>query len=338
MAKLGAGVIGLGMGAGHISAYENNPNVEVKAVCDTRLELAKQVARDHHIDLATADYRELVGREDIDIISVATPDHLHREHTVAALEAGKHVLCEKPMALTLEDCEAMIEAANANHRQLMVGQVCRFAPGFRLAKKLVERGEIGELFFVESEYAHNYEKIPGVGGWRADPKIKREPVIGGGCHAVDLLRWIAGECLEVSAYSNHKGLSRWPVDDCTIAAMKFENNVIGKVFVSIGCHRPYTMRSVFYGTKGTIICDNTTPSVKLYTVDIAEATDFITIPVSIASHDVSAEVEELVDALLSDKPVETDGFEGAKTIATCLAIVESARLGGKPVKVKRVGE
>ena len=124
--------------------------------------------------------------------------------------------------------------------------------------RLIDAGRIGELFFVESEYAHDYSTAArGWNDWRVDSNRPREPYLGGGCHAVDLLRWIAGNPSEIMAYSNHKCLTDWPVDDCTISMMKFPNNVIGKVFVSIGCKRDYTMRSVFYGTRGTIIADNT---------------------------------------------------------------------------------
>lgn len=327
MEKLGAGVIGLRMGASHVVAYARHPNVEVRAVCDLDPEIASKVAQAHGIQVWTTDDREIIHRDDLHLISVCSPDPVHREHTVAALNAGKHVLCEKPMALSLDDCRAMIEAADRSNRRLMVGQVCRYAPGFRTAKQIVHSGRIGELFFVESEYAHNYASVPGIGGWRKDPGIGREPVVGGGIHAVDLLRWVAGECIEVSAYSNHKALTDWPKHDCTIATMKFENSVIGKVLVSIGCVRPYTMRSVFYGTQGTVICDNTTPHMLLYTNEFPHSKDFTTIPVSLSSHNVGAEINELVDAVLHNRPVPTDGREGARSVATCLAIVESAGKG-----------
>ena len=157
-------------------------------------------------------------RDDVDAVVVATPDQLHREMTMAALGAGKHVLCEKPMALTLEDCQAMIDASRNTDRKLMIGQICRFTPGFMRAKQLIDNGEIGELFFVESEYAHDYSKIPGTfSNWRLDPL--RHGFLGGGCHAVDLVRWIAGNPYEVAAFANKKMLTDWPTDDCTIAIM-----------------------------------------------------------------------------------------------------------------------
>ncbi|NLC56162.1 MAG: Gfo/Idh/MocA family oxidoreductase [Armatimonadetes bacterium] len=333
MAKLGAAVIGANMGAGHAVGYVNNPHTELRAVCDLNLESAQRLAAAHGAAVATANWEELLRRDDIQIVSVATPDPLHAPMTVACLEAGKHVLCEKPMALTLPECEEMIAAADRTGKLLMVGQVCRFAPGFRLTKHLIERGEIGELFFVESEYAHDYTHAVGAGNWRKDPKIKREPFVGGACHAVDLVRWIAGNMVECFAYSNHKVLTDWPVDDCTIATYKFENGVIGKVMCSIGCKRPYTMRSVFYGSKGTIISDNTSPSIQLYTQDLPTTLDWITLPVNLASHNVAAEIDELVACIVEGRPLATDGREGARTVAACRAAVESAATG-KPVAVR----
>ncbi|MDH7569246.1 MAG: Gfo/Idh/MocA family oxidoreductase [Armatimonadota bacterium] len=333
MAKLGAAVIGARMGAGHAQGYASNPRTELRAVCDLDVEQARRVAERHGAPVVTANWEEVVARDDVQIVSVATPDPWHAPMTVAALEAGKHVLCEKPMALTLPECEQMIAAADRTGKLLMVGQVCRFAPGFVLTKQLVDQGEIGELFFVESEYAHDYSRVPGVGGWRKDPNLKREPMVGGACHAVDLLRWVAGNMLECFAYSNHKVLKDWPVDDHTIAVYRFENGATGKVMCSIGCKRPYTMRSVFYGTEGTIISDNTSPAIQLYTVKRPECKDWITLPVDLASHNVAAEINELVECILDGKPLATDGREGARTIAACRAAVESAATG-KPVAVR----
>lgn len=332
METLGAGVIGLRMGATHAAAYADIEGVELRAVCDTSEETARRIAADHDCEAFT-DYRDLLARDDIDVVSVATPDQLHAEHCIAALQAGKHVLCEKPLALTMEDVRTIVAAADASDRKFMVGQVCRYTPGFTLAKKLIDDGAIGELFFVESEYAHAYDNIPGAGGWRKHPQ--RHPLIGGGCHAVDLLRWIAGDVEEAFAYSNHRVLTDWPVDDCTIASFKFENGVLGKVLCSIGCRRPYTMRSVFYGDRGTIISDNTSPSIQIFTNRYQELGGFATLPVNLASHNVRAEINELLDIIRNDRPVKMDVREGAKTVATCIAAVQSAATG-RPVKLEAV--
>jgi len=328
--KLGIGTIGLR--AGRPSSWDDVTLVKTTAICDLSQELLAEWSEKYPDAFATTDWKDLIARDDVDIVFVATPDQLHAEITIAALRAGKHVLCEKPMALSIEDCADMIRAAEETGMKLMIGQVCRFAPGFVKAKELIDDGTIGELFFVESEYAHDYAHIPGVGEWRKTPE--RHGIVGGGCHAVDLLRWIAGNVQEVFAYSNHKMLTDWPVEDTTVAVLKFEqNDVIGKVFCSIGCKRPYTMRSVFYGSLGTIVCDNTSPQIQVASEKLSGQRKFCDIPVDIASHNKGAEVEALAQAVINDTPVVPDAREGARTVATCLAAVESSRTG-KPVRVR----
>jgi len=332
MPRLKVGTIGLR--AGHPRHWHDSPLVETHGVCDTDEALVRRVAVECGAPLATTDYRQLIGCPDIDIIFVASPDPWHCEHACAAMRAGKHVLCEKPMVMTLDECVQIVATAAETRAKFLVGQVCRFAPGFVTAKRLIDQGLIGDLFFIESEYAHDYTNIRGVGGWRTDPERPRHPMLGGACHAVDLLRWIGGNVHEVFAYANRKVLTDWPVDDCTIAVMKFaEGGVLGKVFCGVGVKRPYTMRSVFYGTHGTIVADNTSPEIQLASESAFGHQKFAAIPVGIASHNKRAEMDTLARAILDDTPIELDVREGARTVATCLAAVESAATGA-PVAVR----
>jgi len=329
MKIFGAAVIGVGFGRAHLRGYAAHPRVEVRGVCDADPQRLEPVAREYEGAFTTTDYRELLVRDDIDIVSVATPDFFHAEQSIAAMRAGKHVLCEKPMTTTVADALAITEAARETGRKFMVGQVCRFAPGFVRGKEIVESGEIGELFFVESEYAHNYDHALGHREWRKDPSRPRNAFVGGGCHAVDLVRWVAGEIEEACAYANHVAMPDWPVDDCTLAIFRFRSGVIGKVFCSIGCVRPYTMRSVFYGTEGTVICDNKSETIQV--CSRRRCADgkfrFEAIPVDLSHHNVSAEIAQLVEAVIENGPVPTDALEGARTVTACLAAVESAATG-----------
>ncbi len=327
--KLNIAVIGASsMGLSHMKGVMNNENANLIAVCDTDENALAEAKEKYDIPVAVTDYRQLVNSNDIDAVIIVTPDQLHLEMTAAFLRTGKHVLCEKPMALNTQECEEMMRVQQETGNMLMIGQVCRCTPAFILAKEIVESGRIGELFFVESEYAHNYEKAEGKNSWRKTPE--RSGFIGGGCHAVDLLRWIAGDPTEVTAYSNHKCMIDWPTDDCTIGIYKFPNNVIGKVFVSTGCRRDYTMRTVLYGTKGTIICDNSSPEISLYTVDEPLPDGKVSytkpqkLPVDINSHNVGAEIDLFVDALVNGKPSPVMPKEGANTVAVCCATVQSA--------------
>ncbi|MBQ7968259.1 MAG: Gfo/Idh/MocA family oxidoreductase [Clostridia bacterium] len=326
------------MARGHMRGVVRHPKAELVAICDIDVEKLNKVGEEFNVARRYTDYKELIAQPDIDAVIIVTPDREHKDMAIAALEAGKHVLCEKPLALTREECVEIAEAVKKTDKKFMVGQICRYTPAFKAAKEIIDRGDIGELMFVESEYAHDYESILKPGNWRWDPL--RNGVVGGGCHAVDLLRWIAGDPEEVQAYSNHKIFDpELPYDDSTIAIMKFPNNVIGKVFVSVACKRNYTMRSLFYGTKGTIICDNRSEKFQLYRTSINGVTEPILnpskmnseipvdIPVAINNHNATAEFEDFASIILNDKEVTTTVYEGAKTVAACFAIVESAQTG-----------
>lgn len=329
-------VLGLGgIGRAHIKGVLNTPTCKLYAICDKNQEKLDEVLKDYPGVLGVTDYKDLVADKNVDLMIVATPDFVHAEQAVAALEAGKHVLCEKPLAMGMEDVDKIVAAVEKASSKFMIGQVCRYAPGFRKAKELVDEGKIGKLFFVESEYAHNYGHARGADDWRVNPL--RDPMVGGGCHAVDLLRWVAGEMKSVSALSNHFCLQDWPVNDCTVSIFQFENGVIGKVMASIGCVRTYTMRSVFYGTEGTIICDNTSDHIKLSSpkTNPDHGNDFVDIPVDINNHNVTAELQDFMDAILNDKPVLTNVYEGARTVAAATAASQSAREGGKPVMIRK---
>lgn len=324
---LNVAVIGLSsMGQLHCGGVLANKSANLYAICDSapeRLEEARKLYPDAR---ALLDYRELVADPRVDAAVIVVPDKLHLEMTVAFLRAGKDVLCEKPMALTLEECEKMMKVERETGRSLMIGQVCRFTDAFKMAKSIIDSGKIGELTFIESEYAHDYGVARGYNDWRVDPD--RHGVIGGGCHAIDLLRWIAGDPTDVCSFANHKVLTDWPVDDTAIAIYKFPKGVIGKVFVSIGCKRNYTMRSVFYGTKGTIICDNTSPTLTLFAVD--EEGGYTTPhekEVIVDNHNCVAEIDLFVGALIKGEGMPIPSIEGASTVAVCYATVESAKTG-----------
>ena len=328
------GVIGCsGMALRHMEGVKQYENATLVAYCDLddgRLAAAAELYPEAK---AFKDYKEML-KEGLDALIVVSPDQLHREMCVEALNLGLHVLCEKPLALTEEDAAAIRDAAAASDKKFMVGQICRYTPSFVKAKEIVDSGKIGALTFVESEYAHDYGHIYEDalrGTWRKDPL--RNGVVGGGCHAIDLLRWIAGDVTEVCGISNKKYYPELPYDDTHVAVMKFEGGVIGKVFVSVAVKRNGTLRSVFYGTKGTIITDNSSEALTLFYTDEEGNLQTESVPVDVNSHNAVAEVAEFCDIIDNDKEVLTTATEGYKTVKTAVAIVKSADMGGVPVKL-----
>lgn len=327
--KLVVANIGMQFGRSHIEGALSQ-GAEIGAICDLDEEALRYAGEKYNIpeDRWYTDYHDLLNNDDIDIVTVAIPDQLHKQVSIDFLKAGKHVLCEKPLALTREDAEEIVKAQRESDAKFMVGQICRFTPAFIKAKELIVSGVIGDVYFAESEYAHDYMYI--LKDWRSDPA--RHGVIGGGCHAVDLLRWLVGDPIEVMAYGSHKLLPAVSYDDATVAIMKFSDDVIGKVFVSTGCKRDYTMRTCIYGTKGTIICDNTSPTMKLYTIGEDEmAHEAEDIEIEVNNHNAAAEFQVFADNIINNTAVEANAIEGAKTVEVCLSIVKSAATGA-PVK------
>ncbi len=328
-------VIGLGpmSKVHHVPGINALERVNLYAVCDDDPEVLADVQKDAHAEKAVLDYKELVNDPKLDAVIIVTPDQTHLEITEAFLRAGKAVLCEKPMALTAEECIRMMEIEKETNGKLTIGQICRCTPAFKKAKELVESGRIGELTFVESEYAHNYASARGNRDWRLHPL--RHIMIGGGCHPIDLLRWIAGDPIEVFGYHNHKVLTDWPTADTSVAIFKFPNDVCGKVFASSGVKRNYTMRTVIYGTKGTIICDNTSPTLQLF--EDAPGKEWWSKPeiidVDVDNHNSKEEIMTFLDALVEDKPMPIPSMEGAKTVIVARAAIEAMETG-KVVKIE----
>lgn len=334
MKDLVVGVVGLRFGATHLKGVIEN-GATVGMICDKDAARLAEIGEECQIpaEKRTTDLMDVVNNKEIEVVILATPDMLHKDHIVAFLNAGKHVLCEKPLALEQSHLNEIVAAVKAHPEcKFMVGQICRFTPAFKMAKEIIESGRVGEIYFVESEYAHDYEAIfnDPTRQWRADPK--RHGVIGGGCHAVDLLRWlVGGDPYDIHAYGTHKMLKQLPYDDSTLAIMKFPGGIMGKVFVSTGCKRGYTMRTLVYGTKGTLIFDNKSDTMTFFEVnpeDPNHKAEEKIIPVDINNHNAASEFKTFADHILNDTPVTTDVYEGAKTAAACITIVESSMKDG----------
>ena len=192
MAKLRYGLIGAGgCGQGkHLTSYAQIPDVELVAVCDIVPERANAAADRFNIEAAYTDYHEMLREEKLDLVSVATPNHLHAPATVAALQAGCHVHCEKPASLTPALVQSMIAARDAAGRKLMIGLNNRFTPWAQFAKKYVEAGFLGEIYHAKCGWKRR-RGIPGKGGWfTTKAQSGGGPLIDLGVHFIDVANYL----------------------------------------------------------------------------------------------------------------------------------------------------
>jgi predicted dehydrogenase len=198
---LRVGVIGLGFGQYHIRGYQRCPGVQVVAACSRTAETVRRIAQEHAIPHALTDYRELLGMAEVDAVSICTPVYLHRQMALEALEAGKHVLCEKPLALDAGQAQEMLEGARRAERVHMTNFGWRFnAPAFH-AKSLIDSGYLGQIYHVNARYMMGYRADPKVPyGWRDRRTEGGFGALGDlGVHLIDMVRWWIGDFERVCA-------------------------------------------------------------------------------------------------------------------------------------------
>ena len=331
MCAVRVGVVGLGHnGRAWVSAYEQSPKAEMVAVCDFSQEKIAQ-AREHAPGAeGYADLDEMLQKAKLDALSVHTPDHLHAEPFIKGLQAGCHVLVEKPMGNTMEDLDRMTQAARQSDRKTHVGQVLRFNPFFAKVKQLCAEGVLGEVFYLEGDYVHNLlvqaapERLnPDIGGinWYLDHE---KPIVGGGVHPLDLLRWYAdSEIVEVAGYGNSIAFPAMKHGDCQAALFKFESGAVAKVAALYGPIGPmakfYNLR--VYGTRGTI------QDGKLLVGEGHDAQETDLSDLGISGHPYDPQAEHFLDCIIEDKPTLVDAFNGANSAAATVMADEAIRTG-----------
>lgn len=201
MKKIKIGIIGTGsLSAYHIDAYKNNSNVELVALCDNFGERARQKASELGIKEAYKDYNEMLKVSNIDAVSVITSNNTHAQVAIAALEAGKHVLCEKPPALNAADVIKMKECADKNGKLLMFGFVRRFAPNTQVLSEFIQKGQLGDIYYVKTGFLR---RCGNPGGWFANKTISGGgPLIDLGVHIIDLAMYLMGKPKPVKVFGN----------------------------------------------------------------------------------------------------------------------------------------
>lgn len=257
--KLGVGVFGIGWVAGeHIKAYLNNPRCEVKALASRRKESAEAKKAELNIDCDILDsYDDLLARDDIDIISMCSPNFLRAEEIIKACEAGKHFFAEKPICHSLEELrqvKAAYEKAKKKNIKSIVGLVVEYYPQFLSIKSLIEKGGLGDIFYIETDYWHELGSWWSGWSWGANTK-KGGPSTSllGGCHALGALMRIGGDVEEVSAYSVTGHRSDFEYAPTYTSILKFKNGAIGKSGASFEIESPYVFNIIIHGSKGSVL-------------------------------------------------------------------------------------
>ena len=349
--KLGIGVIGLSMGRcmlniNNISSFRS----EVRAVCDIDKQRLLERKNEFNIPFASTDYKEVINRDDIDIVGIFSPDRWHMQMIREALAAGKHVICTKPMVESLEDAKETVELVRKYGGKFLAGQTRRFVKHHKEAKALYDSGVIGKALFAEASYVHgDFWEIFDRGAWRYDDP--KDFLYGSACHAIDHLRWYFGDIDEVFAYGCTSPVDlRYPQDKEInfLVNMKFKNGILARMLNAIGIiEPPYGSLSdvmpmegfSIFGTNGTIVNYHARylkdgDRDKAVTVDFSrdDGMDFDGREYTGHFASVLEYIMEMEDCIFNDKKPQVNEMDGAKVAATAAACWESIKTG-KPAKV-----
>ncbi len=339
MEKLGVGIVGCGWVAGeYVKAFHTDQRSEIRALVSRNRDKAERYRDEFGLRCAIeTEAAPMLDRKDIDIVAVCTPHDAHTEYVVAAAEAGKHVIVEKPPALTIEDLRKQLKAVRANRVKTLVGFVLHWNPLLMSIDKLIEQGAFGNIFMVEVDYMHRIWLTPEQ-KWLGSRAHSGTALLTGGCHAVDALRWFArSEAEEVSAYQVRTGN---PIEyPGTISVnVKFRDGKIGRTTTTFDVQMPYRFNIGVYGTEGAIRND------ELFAPKLLPGqNDFLKIPCilpdsgDVAHHPFRGEVSHFLDCITTGKRPFPDLEDAAGTLAICFAADRSAE-SGRPVKISELGE
>lgn len=345
--KLKIGLIGTGgiaQGA-HIPGYLSVPDqCEIVWACDVNEKLAKEVAEKHSIAKVTTDYKEMLADKDVDAVSVTTPNAFHVGPTVDALNAGKHVLCEKPLAMNAEEAKLMCKAAKDNGKILQVALQSRFSGPGRFMRQYISGGSMGDVYYARAQ-ALRRRGVPGWGVFIDKEKQGGGPLIDIGVHILDFTLFLMGSPKPVSAsgktwdtmgknpelfnFWGDYDRSKFTVEDMAVGFIRFDNGAIVTLESSFMSNLEQDLfETQLFGTKsGAKVKVWGDKPIEIYTEQDRQLFNMqpANIPDVKSSH--VAEVQAFVQAILDNAPSPVPGEDGLVLNAIFDALYKSSVTG-----------
>ena len=336
----GIGIIGCGKIAQvrHIPEYAENPDAKLLGFYDINLERARELAEKHGA-IAYETVEALLANPDIYAVSICAANFAHAELTIAALRAGKHVLCEKPMAITLQECEAMVEEARKAGKYLMIGHNQRLAKAHSTAKELIDEGLIGRIVTFRTTFGHGgpetWSVDPGKNTWFFD---KNKAAMGAmadlGIHKTDLVQFLTGQRVvrttaKITTLDKRDGSGNLiGVDDNAICIYEMSGGTVGTMTASWTYYGPEDNSTVLYGTKGimriyddpahSIVVDLPGGEKQYFDVDAIQTND---------NQTKSGIIDLWMESLVNNKQPEISGESALAAMRAVFASIRSSETG-----------
>ncbi len=324
MSSPGLGIIGLGVGKRY-AELSRSLGFGYLGLCDVDEGKLHTAAKELSADWAGSDYRQLLQLPQVDAVVVAAPDSLHQEMAVRAAQAGKHILCETPLALRRPSAELIVDGTLEARVHLMAAHRLRFHPLVRRFRD--EMQKIGEVGLFEARWVRPAAEAPS--GWRVDPGLKRNLAIGEAVDVVDAIRWMMGDLYEITGFTTRRFFPEWPFGDTMASAGRFLSKAGLNVLLSVGGRGPRSTRLVAHGTEATLTVDLDDGELVLAT-DVSQQLLEVLEP----DFDAEAEVLKAFHALLTDGvPNPCNVGEAANAVVTAIAMSDSAEVN-LPARVR----
>lgn len=347
MKKLRIGLVGAGnIAKTHLEAYKNVEDAEIVAICDIDPTVLAATAQKYGITKTYTSETEMLANEELDAADVCVWNCNHASCSIEALNAGLHVLCEKPMAMNAAEAQQMIDAAKQNDRLLMIGFVLRFGDETRIIKDFIDHDYLGDIYYSKATYLRRHGAP---GGWFTDKsRSGGGPVIDLGVHVIDLTRYLMGRPKAVSVFASVENRLKnrpylktsvgwkpdnatpedlYDVEDFAVALIKYEDGKTTLLETSYSLNGEEVTKKELYGTKGGVNMQGA--ETKIYT----EVNGFLadvtpkTYNYIYSADMFTAEMAHFVDCALHGTPCIACAEDGLEVMKILDAVYESARTG-----------
>lgn len=322
--KIRFGIIGYGrIGTRHATKIEENQNAELIAVCDNKKARRDEIANVHTADVYD-DYKELLAREDIDVVCICTPNAYHSEMTCAAAHAGKHIVCEKPMCLTVEEGKKMCASAEENNVHLFIVKQNRYNPPVAKIKEVLDEGRLGKvLMVVVNVYWNRNVEYYSESDWKGTRALDGGTLYTQVSHFIDLMLWFTGQW-ETCSFNGRCYTHDIEFEDSGVVSLTFENGAIGTLNYTV-CSEDHNMEGsiTVFGEKGTVKIGGQYLNVleyeqiRDYTIPELEpsrpANDYGKYQGSMSNHDKV--IANVIDVLCNQAEPHVTAHEALKTVA-----------------------
>ena len=344
MKELKIGIVGVGWVAGaHIEAFKSVEGARVTAVCSRRdLDESDLEPRFGTPLKAFSDYQKMLSDPSIDVIDICTPHPLHPEQAIAAAEAGKHLIIEKPISIDYESARQVKDAVDKSGVQTCVCFECRFSKHFTLVRSVIDAEMLGNLHYGEVDYYHGIGPWYGQFEWNVKKNMGGSSLLTAGCHALDaLLFFMDSKVVEVTSYSGRSSgevFRPYQYDTTSVTILKFANGSVGKVASSIDCLQPYYFHIHLVGSEGSLL-DNKFYSGKLGGMLKEKWSTLETALIDsgdVVDHPYQPQFQAFVDSLSNGEPMPLTDLPTAYETHRVAFAADLSAAAGRPVKLSEL--